>query len=199
MKYNSFNFIILLLLMFNIGCATYQMQDVTVKEVKTYKDKASSNGIEIAIDPYDDKEKLESAFYIDLSDKDIRTLHVIVENNSLNQLLIQRSDIKVINKGGIELNQVNSTEVFEMFDYSEFLHALAWGIFGALSAADANATMQKDWKEKEFPEENVINTKERDSGFIFFQTEENLLGGNCKIQILNVDTNENMDFEIPVL
>ena len=198
---HTFNFILSLffLTFILVDCAKYQPQVVEVKSAELYKYKTSKSGIIIAVDPYDTKEKCESAFYADLTSKNVKVLHVIIENNSEYNIEVGRSDIKVFDKNGHEYKQLDSKEVFDMFEHDEFLHYLLFGIFGSIAADEANDAMIADWDTKELDEIYIIISGTKGSGFVFFQTENKLIGGTSKIKIRNVDSKVDINFDITIL
>jgi len=189
----------LTVLLFSSGCASYKVQNVKVEPAGFYRNKSTISNVTIAVDPYDNPTKAESVFYVDLTKKNIKPIHLIVQNNSEDNLEIARTQILLVDNMGNDYQPVNSIYVFNQFEHNELLYAiLGFGIWSYMSADEANEKMQADWSNKELPEERIIKSKRKASGFVFYETDKDLQGLIINIDVLNLNTNENLEFEIPI-
>ena len=194
-----YTILLLLPLFIFAGCATYKPQTVNVKPIDHYKNRVDYAGLSIAIDPFDTPEKAESAFYVDLTTENIKPLHVIINNNSLNTYLIHRQSIYVSSDSGSDLQPVNSNYVFSKFEHNALLHAvLGFGIFSYMKAEDANEKMKGDWYSKELPDEMTITKRRKISGFVFFETTSKLQGKKIHIPVIDLknDSEELLEIQI---
>jgi len=198
MKFNNWGIFVLLSTIFLFSCASYKVQTVKVEPVKSYKNKVNISDIVIAVDPFDETEKSKSVFYADLTGKNIKPLHVIVRNDSEYDVFIIRSEILLTYRNGDNYQHVNSNYVFNRFEHNELLYLFFGGFLSFKSADDANEKMQADWFEKEFPEEKVISSQRKASGFVFFETPQHLSGGTVVIPVMNYSTDKIVKFEIPI-
>lgn len=181
------------------GCASYEVQHVDVKPVESYINKQTISDVTIAVDPFDDPAKSKSAFYVDLTEKNIKPLHIVIDNNAPDSIMIIRQDIVLTDSTGNEIQPVNSNYVFNQFDKNELLYGIfGFGIFSYMSAEEANEKMKADWYEKELPEERVVASKRKASGFVFFELIPHLKGKTVMIDAINLKTNEPIKFEIPI-
>jgi len=181
------------------GCVSYKVQSVRMEPIDSYRNKSNISNVTIAVDPYDNASKSESAFYADLTEKNIKPIHLIIQNNSKDNILIIRSQILLTDRSGNEYQPVNSDYVFNRFEHNELLWAIfGFGIFSYMSADEANDKMKADWYEKELPEERIVTSKRKASGFVFFETAQHLQGNIVKLDVINLKTNESIKFEIPI-
>ena len=181
------------------GCATYKSQMVLVKDVNEYSNKFTISNVVIAVDPFDEEEKSKAVFYVDLATKDIKSLQIIISNNSEDNISIIRSQIRLIDGSGNEYKPVESKYVYDLFENDQ----LAYGFWGCgmlsyMSAEQANKKMKSDWYEKEFPEEKTVLVNRGGDGFLFFKTNKHLKGCSLKIRVLNLRSSKFTDFVVPI-
>ncbi len=189
---------VLILLCFVLsGCATYKVQNVRLEPVESYLFKKTVGDVTVAVDPFDTADRAKSAFYIDLTSKNIRPINLIVDNKSKDELLLIRSAIKVEDSSGNIYQPVGSDYVFSKFEKNELAYAFwGFGIFSYMSAEDANRKMKDDWYKKEFPEEKVIPSDRKAAGFVFFELAQHYSGCNVKVPIKNLRTGEKAEVVI---
>lgn len=185
--------------LFMVGCATYEAREVPIKTIKEYHNISTISDVTIAVDSYDNPTKAESAFYVDTTEKNIRPILIIIDNKSSDSYLINRSEILLKDGSGKEFEPVTSNYAFEQFDVSEFLYSALFGIFGGLSAHEANEKMKSDWNEKELPEQLISNPDSSANGFVFFETEKPVHGNVVIINAINMRTNEILNFELQIM
>jgi hypothetical protein len=183
--------------LFLAGCASYKAPVVEVKSVEYYKHKIESSGLTIAIDPYDTEEKSKSAFYVNMSDKDIKPIHLIIDNKSENDYLIKRTLILLQTESGKRIPQVDSRYVFSKFEHSDLLYTAFGliGFLGTLSVEEANQKMSADWSSKELSVETIIVSGKKTSGFVFYETKEPLDGKKVVMDVIDLKTNERFRLE----
>ena len=187
------------LLMTVSGCATYKTQIVNTERVESYKNKITVSGITVAADPYDTADRAKSAFYIDLTKKNIKPIQLVVDNQSEDNVMIPRGEMRLMDSNGTEYQPVNSNYVYGKFEKNELAYAFwGFGIFSYMSAQEANDKMKADWYEKEFPEERTIITKRKSSGFVFFELGPHLKGMKLSVNALNLKTNQYTKIEVPI-
>lgn len=191
-------FLVLLSAVFMVtGCATYKAQVVSTDRVESYKYKAEKDGLKVAVEPYDQSDKTKAAFYVDVTSKNVRPVQLVIENTSVDNFLITRNDIRLLDKSGNEIKPVNSNFVYGLFEKNELAYAFwGFGIFSYMSAEKANEKMQSDWHEKEFPEDRTILPSRKAAGFVFFQTPEHLEGKILKINLINLKNNQTSELEV---
>jgi hypothetical protein len=182
-----------------IGCASYKPQMVRMEPMEAYHSQCAKSDICIAVEPYDNSSKAKSAFYIDVTQKSIKPIQVVIDNKSNFNILITRSQIRLVDRSGNEYQPVNSKYVFSIFEKNELMHALfGFGIFSYMAAEKANEKMQADWYDKELPEERTVISNRKATGFVFFETGNHLQGLIVEIDVLNLQTNDYIKFEIPI-
>lgn|SRR3989338_682634 len=181
------------------GCATYKSQVVNVEPIHAYRDKATVSDITVAVDVFEQSDKVKSAFYVDLTKKDVRAVQLLVENGSADNILITRSKISASDSAGNEAKRVNASYVFDRFEKNELAYAFwGFGIFSYMSAEKANEKMKADWHEKELEEEKTLPVKRSASGFVFFETKNHLSGMTLKLDVINLRTNETVEIKVPL-
>lgn len=185
--------------LFILSCASYEAREVPVKTVQEYPNKSTISEVTIAVDSFDNPTKAESAFYVDTTEKDIRPILLIIENKSGQRYLIIRAEIRCKDRSGNTFVPVTSDHAYELFDINELLHSALFGIFGGLSAQEANEKMKADWNSKEIPEELILNPDSSKSGFVFFETEQAISGNLLIINAINLKTDEILNFELQIL
>jgi len=182
-----------------VGCATYKAQMVNADRVEAYQNMQEVGGIAVAVEPYDTAEKAKSAFYVDVTSKNIKPVQVIIDNKSDDSILVTRSEIHLLGGSGSELKPVNSNYVYGRFEKNELAYAFwGFGIFSYMSAQEANDKMKADWYEKELPEERTIQPKRRTTGFVFFESSQHLKGMTLSLNLLNLRTNQYSKIDVPI-
>ena len=187
------------IVLFILSCASYEARQVPIKTVKEYPNKSTISEVTVAVDSYDNPTKAESAFYVDTTEKNIRPILLVIDNKSSERYLINRNEIRLKDGSGNIFVPVTSDHSYELFDINEFLHFALFGIFGGLSAQEANEKMKADWNKKELPEELISNTNSSESGFVFFETEEAVSGNLLIINAINLKSDEVLNFELQIL
>ena len=115
--------VIALFALVTVGCASYKPLHVNVRSIENYKNQVNHLGLKIAVDPFDTPQKAESAFYMDLTSREIKPLHIIIANNSSETFMISRSGIYTSSYTKADLHPVNSNYVFSKFEYSKLKRA----------------------------------------------------------------------------
>ena len=184
------SFVLFFLFSMGGGCAKYKPLHVDVRPVDRYENRIEYNGLSIAVDPFDTPEKAESAFYMDITQKNYKPLHIIIHSRSSDNFLIQRQSVYLSSLSEADLYPVESSYVYSKFEYSPMLRAiLLGGIFSFWKADDANEKMKADWYSKQLPSEVTLRKGRRLSGFAFFETANRLQGKTVNIPVINLSNN----------
>ncbi len=191
--------LLIVLLLGLTGCATYKSQVVNVEPIDVYKNRVTVSDITVAAEAFEAPDKVKSAFYIDVTQKDIRPVHLFIANGPADDVRITRAQITLADSAGNEAKRVNAAYVFDRFEKNELAYAFwGFGIFSYMSAEKANEKMKADWHEKEFEEERTLPVKRNASGFVFFETKNHLSGMTLRLGILNLRTNETIEIKVPL-
>lgn len=181
------------------SCASYKVMGIRVEPIESYRNKTTLENITVAVEPFDTLNKAKSAFYVDLTSKNIRPIQLIVENKSDADILIIRSEVEITDRSGNIYRPVNSDYVFSKFEKNELLYAFfGFGIFSYMSAEDANRKMKDDWYKKEMPEERVVASDRKTSGFVFFEISQHLSGCIAKVNVKNLKSGRKSTIEVPL-
>ncbi|MDX1517782.1 MAG: hypothetical protein R3288_13135, partial [Woeseiaceae bacterium] len=98
-----------------------------------------------------------------------------IANQSMEQFVLKRSAILLVDAAGIEYKAVASDEIAKALDRDLVPYAvLGFGGFSAKSVEDANAAMRADWASKSLPEPALFGGRDARDGFVFFLAEGGL-------------------------
>ncbi len=186
-----------------IGCAG-SLPEVEVQHISKYKTFQNQNGISIAIDPFFEGNRLNKFFGTNvLSDYDILPVHIIIENNIDQPILILREDILLLNanKEIIQKPSTNPAEPVEKRKRAmETTRAVTGGwLWGSLAMRYANIAM--NIRTKSFYEKIINNKGELHHGFVYFTIKDlAILDNNAKVQVMakNINTDAITTFEFDV-
>ena len=188
----------------SIGCAG-SLPEVEVQHISKYKTFQNQNGVSIAIDPFFEEKRLNKFFGTDvLSGDDILPVHIIIENNMDQPILILRENILLLNanKEIIQKPSTNPAEPVEKrrramvktsyLASGEVIGAVGGvggvgvGLVGVLggSLAMRYANIEMNIKTKSFYEKTINNKGELHHGFVYFILKDlPILDNNAKIQV----------------
>jgi len=77
------------------GCAKYSLPDIKVTSTELYNTHKEMEGLSMAIDPYIDKEKMDKFFGMNLTDKGIIPVMIIIENHSKSSYLVEKNAFSI--------------------------------------------------------------------------------------------------------
>jgi hypothetical protein len=161
--------VLICLILSSVGCASYQVAAVPAGQVSSYARSTSTAGVTFAADPYDSSEQVKSAFYIDVTSKGYFPVHLIFKNDTGENILVFRDTAELLTAGNA-YHPVRSSNMFNDFEHNKMAYALlGFGIFSYMSAEDANRKMEADWREKEMPEQLIVQPGKTGHGFVYFK------------------------------
>ena len=207
MKSKNINFILkiallpLILYSALIGCAG-RLPEAEIQHISKYKTFQSQNGVSVAIDAFFEEERLQKFFGTDiLSTFDILPVHIIIENNIGQPILIQKENILLLNADN-DIIQKPSTDPAQAVEKRK--HAVkAIGGGGLLWQLAANMLerVEINIKTKAFYEKVIDNKGELHHGFVYFILNDlAVLSNNVKIQVMakNINTEATTTFVFDV-
>ena len=171
----------------SIGCAG-SLPEVEVQHISKYKTFQNQNGVSIAIDPFFEEERLDKFFGTDvLSGDDILPVHIIIENNMDQPILILRENILLLNANK-EIIQKPSTNPAEPVEKRRRAMQITYAASGGgllwASLAKRYANIEMNIKTKSFYEKTINNKGELHHGFVYFILKDlPILDNNAKIQV----------------
>lgn len=181
------------------GCASYQPGAIQVGAIDEYPYRTAREGISLAADPYDSKEKAERGFYVDLNSQRFYPINLILKNDTNDPIIVLRETIELIDASGNVHRPIRGSIMYNAFEKSKIAYALlGFGIFSYMSADEANRKMEADWREKEIPDQLTILSGRRANGFAYFQLPEGKIpkGGKLRVGIEKLDTKKQIQLEL---
>jgi hypothetical protein len=158
-----------IILMMVTGCASYQAAAIPAGQVSNYARNSKNGGISFAAEPYDTAEQAKSAFYADVTSQSYFPVHIVVKNDSSENIMVLR-DTAELQTAGNTYHSTRSSNMFNDFEHNKMAYALlGFGIFSYMSAEDANRKMESDWREKEMPEQLIVQPGRTGHGFVYFK------------------------------
>lgn len=184
------------------GCASYQYGIVDVRPAEQYPSRVAAKGISLAVDPYDSKEKAEAAFYVDVTSEGFYPVNLIFRNDTKDRVIVLRDTVELIDATGNTNRPVRYNIMFGAFEKSKIAYALlGFGIFSYMSAEDANRKMETDWRQKELPEQLIIQAGRRADGFVYFRLPQgrSLKGGKLVLEAESLESKEKIPLEVTIV
>jgi hypothetical protein len=184
------------------GCASYQSGIVDIRPAEQYPSRTAAKGLALAVDPYDSKAKAESAFYIDVTSEGFYPVNLIFRNDTKDRVIVLRDTVELIDPTGNTNRPVRYNIMFSAFEKSKMAYALlGFGIFSYMSAEDANRKMETDWRQKELPEQLIIQTGRRADGFVYFRLPPGRTpqGGRLLLEAELLETKEKIPLEVLIV
>ena len=184
------------------GCASYQYGIVDVRPADQYPSRIAAKGISMAVDPYDSKEKSELAFYVDVTSEGFYPVNLIFKNDTKDRVIVLRDTVELIDATGNTNRPVRYNVMFSAFEKSKMAYALlGFGIFSYMSAEDANRKMETDWRQKELPEQLIIQAGRRADAFVYFRLPQGRTpkGGRLVLEAESLETKEKIPLEILIV
>ena len=181
------------------GCASYQYGIVDVRPAEQYSSRVAANGISLAADPYDSKEKAESAFHVDVTSEGFYPINLIFRNDTKDRVIILRDTVELIDATGNTNRSVRYNVMFSAFEKSKMAYALlGFGIFSYMSAEDANRKMESDWRQKEIPEQLIIQAGRKADAFVYFRLPQGKTpkGGKLILEAESLETKQKIPLEV---
>jgi hypothetical protein len=161
--------VLVALILASAGCASYQAAAIPAGQVSAYARTSMIAGVTFAADPYDTSEQAKSAFYIDVTSKGYFPVHLVFKNDTGENILILRDTAELQTAGNV-YHTARSSNMFNDFEHNKMAYALlGFGIFSYMSAEDANRKMERDWREKEMPEQLIVQPGRTGHGFVYFK------------------------------
>ena len=79
------------------ACSTMKVPEFKVRETASYQFATETNGLMVAVQPVTDKKQLKETFQVDLVNKGIVPILVVVENRSNSSFLVAKEKVHVVN------------------------------------------------------------------------------------------------------
>lgn len=181
------------------GCASYQYGIVEIRPTEQYPSRVTADGISMAADLCDSKEKAESAFYVDVTSEGFYPINLIFRNDTKDRVIISRDTVELIDATGNTNRPVRYNVMFSAFEKSKIAYALlGFGIFSYMSAEDANRKMESDWRRKEIPEQLIIQAGRKADGFVYFRLPQGKSprGGKLILEAESLETKQKIPLEV---
>jgi hypothetical protein len=184
------------------GCASYQYGVIDVRPAEQYPSRTAAKGIALAVDPYDSKEKAEAAFYVDVTSEGFYPVNLIFRNDTKDRVVVLRDTVELIDATGNTNRPVRYNIMFGAFEKSKMAYALlGFGIFSYMSAEDANRKMETDWRQKELPEQLIIQAGRKADGFVYFRLPPGRTpkGGKLVLEAESLETKEKIPLAVLIV
>lgn len=178
------------------GCAK-SLPEITIQNISNYKTFQNKNGVSIAIDPFIEEKRLDNFFGTDiLEDNSILPVHIIIENNINQPILIEGDNILLVNAKNeiIQKPSVYSTPVEKLgpeggvaIGMAGFLAGGYLGMF-ILSGiykqvAMKSENVESNIKIKALYDKSLYNKLELHHGFVYLVIVDSAILDNAKLQI----------------
>lgn len=200
MSIKQISFLMIVVVFFGVvGCASYKYGKIDVRTVDEYKAHTTTGGISLAADPYDTTEKAKEGFYVDVTSKNFYPVNLIFQNNTNDRILLLRDTAELIDFKNNTYKPIRSIIMSEACEHNKMAYALlGFGIFSYMSAEEANKKMASDWREKELPDQLIIQPVRKVNGFLYFQLPEGQKINGCKLKLEmeKLDTKEKFPLEL---
>ncbi|NIO03130.1 MAG: hypothetical protein GTN74_00555 [Proteobacteria bacterium] len=168
--------LVVLLLLWATGCATYKSRRIDIRPVNEYPNLSIAEGISVAADPYGSGTKAEQGFDRDVTREGFVPVNLIVRNDTDEQVRINREKIALIDENEVVYRPVSSNDMSDKFKKNVIAHFLAGsvisvavGVVSSVSAILANRKMKADWQRKEIPDQLVLQPGKQIHGFVYFK------------------------------
>ena len=125
-----------------VSCTSHKIAELPpfIFDANVYR--IEKDGVVIGVDPYFGAERIEDAFYVDMSKAGFYPIRLRISNLTSNRLVIDRGAIHLVAKTGEKYAAVSSADVVkELRHKSAAYGALGFGIFSFMDAEEANAQM----------------------------------------------------------
>ena len=181
------------------GCATYQYGITDVRPVSEYPNRTQVDGISLAVDPYDSTEKAEKGFHVDVTSEGFYPVNLIFKNDTKDHVIVFRDSIVLIDGSGNSRRPVRGANMYNAFENNKIAYAFfGFGILSYMSAEEANRKMETDWRQKEIPEQLVIQPGRKANGFVYFQLpkDQTVKGGKLRVEAESLETRKKNQLEL---
>lgn len=178
-----------------MSCASHEIKQLAPDPIAAYQIQTTQDGVVVAADPFNTKEKTESAFTIDLTEEGFVPVLLVFENRATDNVLLIKDDIELTDSRGSIHKPVSANVMVGKFEHNKMAYALlGFGIFSYMSAEDANKKMLEDWSSKELPAEKLLIPGRKLHGVVYFYFGpthlDSLSNSVLKVPLLNMRTNE---------
>jgi len=199
-------FIALFLLLGFTNCATYKQRRIDIHPADEYPHlSAAHEGIVVAADPYHSTEKAKQGFYVDVTRKGFLPVNMIVMNDTNEEVRVSKESIELIDENGLSYEPVDAKVMFDNHKENPLARFVAGsvisvsiGTVSAVSAIIANRKMRADWREKEMPDELIIESGKQMNGFVYFRVPRDTTTTVSKLCLESerLDSLETVEFEL---
>lgn len=207
----------LALLWLNTGCATSKIQAYQPTSAAATERVSRQAGLEIAVDPFIERNRTEQFFDLDAVGSGIAILHARISNNSTNlTFLVTKGDIQLIPAGTNAVMTGSGQNIQRSragADTMEVVGAVGIGLGGLATApagvvlALAGAAMsseaseiQRNFIDKEMPDQTLAPGESME-GFIYFtpvkKGEDWSRKMTARIRLTETSTHQMTEFNIP--
>lgn len=187
----------------SIGCAG-RLPEVEVQHISKYKTFQDQNGVSIAIDTFVEEERLQKFFGTDiLSTFDILPVHIIIENNIGQSILMQQENILLLNTDNMIIQKPSADPAQAVEKRKQAMRTTQaitggwlWGM-----AAGMLEKIERNIKTRAFYDKIIHNKGELHHGFAYFILNDlAVLDKNAKIQVTakNINTEAIITFVFDV-
>lgn len=131
-----------------------------------------------------------------------RSLNPIFRNDTKDRVIVTRDTVELIDATGNTNRPVRYNFMFGAFGESKTAYALpGFGIFSCRSAEDANRNMETDWRQKELPEQLIIQAGRRADGFVYFRLPQGRSpkGGKLVLEAESLESKEKIPVAVTIV
>lgn len=158
------------------GCASHKVVEVEPFVFGKGVYRVEQGGIVVGIEPYDDAQRIEKVFSVDMSKGRYYPLRLSLSNLSENRVVLARDQVRLIDKDGTSHPAIASKDVADDLRHNSVAYGmLGFGIFSFNSAEEANAIMKEDWAFKELPASMFFGRGQKQDGFVYVRLPEGIL------------------------
>lgn len=175
------------------GCSAKRLPDYTPSPLHEYSNKSVQEGLTIAIQPMTNEEEIKRYFGIDLLEKNVLPIFIVMENqSSKSSFVLTKKDIGLSNEedqGSSPSNGSTSSPVSRSDEEVAAAMAIVT-VFGPLFSAGMesfNAEVERNFAMKEF-QQATLSPGNKESGFVYFRIPESTHDTNrWRVQIKAFD------------
>jgi len=143
------------IVLFAVGCGSHVIRSVTLSSASTYPNMTSLDVLYVAADPYLDPEKSILAFDLNLPEKDVLALLLVIDNQGQDSYHLSKSDIRLTDAHGADLTALTPAELAARFT-------------STFSSSSVNQLIRADFDLKSGGEDLFILPTSRASTFLFY-------------------------------
>lgn len=179
------------------ACTSHKVVEVEPFVFGKGVSRVEQGGIVVGIEPYENAERIEKVFSVDMSKGGYYPIRLSLSNLSDSRVVLARSQVRLIDKDGNSHPAIASKDVADDLRHNSVAYGLlGFGIFSFNSAEEANAIMKQDWAFKELPANMFFGRGQKQDGFAYVQLPQGILPRDTTFELVVEDFTSKERFAI---